>query len=55
MNLKRMYRLLAIVGAIIAMLFFLNFGANEGIDPSAFEQALFVNSAAGGLDHPPSF
>jgi len=37
MNLKRMYLLLAMVGATIPMQFFLSFGANEGIDSIAFE------------------
>lgn len=49
MNLKSTYLLLAIAGAVIPLMFFVNFAATTGMDPVAFVQALFVNGAAGGF------
>ena len=49
MNLKTVYLLAAIVGAVVPMLFFANFGATAGLDLVAFVQALFANGAAGGF------
>lgn len=49
MNLKTVYLLLAIVGAVIPVAFFASFAAVEGIDLFAFIAALFVNGAAGGF------
>ncbi len=49
MNLKTTYLILAILGAIIPMLFFIDFGMEKGINLVAFVSALFVNGAAGGF------
>ncbi len=49
MNLNTSYLLLAILGAIIPLAFFVSFGAEQGVDLVAFIQALFVNGAAGGF------
>ncbi len=46
---KRLYLVLAIVGAIIPYLFFFGFFQANGIDVPKFVSALFVNSAAGGF------
>jgi fluoride ion exporter CrcB/FEX len=40
---------MAVLGAVIPILFFANFSAEAGIDLVAFVQALFVNGAAGGF------
>lgn len=49
MNLKTTYLLLAILGAVIPIVFFSSFAADQGIDLFAFVEALFVNGAAGGF------
>ena len=49
MQLKTVYLLLAIVGAIVPYLFFLGFAGEQGIDLAGFVQALFANGAAGGF------
>ena len=49
MNLKTVYLLAAIAGAIIPVLFFIDFAATAGINLPAFVEALFVNGAAGGF------
>ncbi|MBT8102327.1 MAG: DUF2834 domain-containing protein [Gammaproteobacteria bacterium] len=46
---KKIYLILAIVGAILPYLFFFQFFQSEGINLSAFVGALFVNGAAGGF------
>lgn len=46
---KKLYLVLAIIGAIVPYLFFIPFISAEGMDLSAFTAALFVNGAAGGL------
>jgi len=46
---KRIYLVLAIVGAILPYVFFFQFFQTEGIDLQAFVGALFVNGAAGGF------
>lgn len=49
MNRANAYLLMAILGALIPVLFFASFAASEGIDLIAFVTALFVNGAAGGF------
>lgn len=46
---KRLYLLLAIVGAIVPYIFFIQFIRVEGFSLLAFVEALFVNGAAGGF------
>ena len=46
---KKIYLVLAIVGAILPYVFFFQFFQNEGINLPAFVGALFVNGAAGGF------
>lgn len=46
---KNLYLVLAIIGAIVPYLFFLQFFAEDGFDLVGFIQALFVNGAAGGF------
>ena len=49
MNLKIIYLIMAILGAVIPMVFFANFASAAGVDLGAFVSALFVNGAAGGF------
>ncbi len=49
MNLRTTYLLLAIVGAIVPYLFFLQHFQVEGLALGSFVTALFVNGAAGGF------
>jgi hypothetical protein len=49
MNLKTVYLILAILGAVIPIAFFASFAAQNGLDPFSFVAALFVNGAAGGF------
>jgi len=49
MKLSTVYLICAIVGAIIPMIFFIEFGMAEGINLMTFIKALFVNGAAGGI------
>ena len=49
MQLKNIYLLLAVLGAVIPLAFIVEFGAEQGIDLFAFIAALFVNGAAGGF------
>ncbi|MFB3057777.1 MAG: DUF2834 domain-containing protein [Ignavibacteriaceae bacterium] len=46
---KKLYLLLAVIGAIVPYFFFFQFFQAEGINLSAFVSALFVNGAAGGF------
>ena len=46
---KNLYLMLAIVGAVIPMLFFIEFFAASGLALPTFVSALFVNGAAGGF------
>ncbi len=46
---KKLYLLLAIVGAIVPYFFFFQFFQAEGVSIAAFISALFVNGAAGGF------
>jgi len=46
---KKLYLLLAVIGAIVPYFFFFQFFQAEGINISAFVSALFVNGAAGGF------
>ena len=46
---KNVYLFSAIVGAVVPMLFFLNFFAASGLGLTTFVTALFVNGAAGGF------
>ena len=46
---KKLYLLLAVVGAIVPYIFFFQFFQTEGLSISAFLESLFVNGAAGGF------
>ena len=46
---KNIYLVLAIVGAVVPYVFFLDFFAASGVDLGGFVGALFVNGAAGGF------
>lgn len=46
---KKLYLLLAIIGAIVPYVFFFQFIEAEGMNIPAFISALFVNGAAGGF------
>jgi len=46
---KKLYLLLAVIGAIVPYFFFFQFFQAEGINISAFVSALFVNGASGGF------
>lgn len=49
MNRALIYLGLAILGAVIPFVFFLNFAALEGMNIRAFLAALFANGAVGGF------
>lgn len=49
MNLKTVYLMLAILGAVIPIAFFASFAAENGLDLVSFVAGLFVNGAAGGF------
>ncbi len=44
---KALYLILAIVGAAVPYVFFIQFFSNEGINLGVFVDALFANPAAG--------
>jgi hypothetical protein len=46
---KRIFLILAIVGAILPYIFFIQFFSSEGVNLSSFVSALFVNGAIGGI------
>jgi hypothetical protein len=46
---KAFYLVLAIVGAILPYVFFVQYFATEGVGLAGFSDALFVNGAAGGF------
>lgn len=46
---KRIYLGLAILGALIPYLYFINFFGQQGLNLPAFLSALFVNGAAAGF------
>ena len=46
---KKLYLLLAIIGAIVPYIFFFKFIQAEGVNIPAFISALFANGAAGGF------
>ena len=46
---KRLYLVLAIVGAVLPYVFFAQHFWSEGVNLSGFVAALFANSAAGGF------
>ena len=46
---KKIYLVLAIIGAIVPLLFFIPFFQANGIDLPRFISGLFVNGAAGGF------
>jgi hypothetical protein len=48
-NMKRVYLILAIVGAIVPYVFFIQFFSAEGINLGGFISALFANGAVGGF------
>ncbi len=45
---KKLYLLLAIIGAIVPYIFFIQFFQAEGVNLAVFVSGLFVNGAAGG-------
>lgn len=49
MNLKASYLVLALIGAVIPMYFFVQFGLAEGLGLPGFIRALFANGAVGGI------
>ena len=46
---KTLYLLLAIVGAVLPYVFFVQYFSSEGVSLSGFVAALFANPAAGGF------
>ena len=46
---KNVYLALAVVGAVVPYVFFLDFMGSAGVDLGGFVSALFVNGAAGGF------
>ena len=46
---KKLYLLLAIIGAVVPYIFFFQFIQVEGVNLPAFISGLFVNGAAGGF------
>ena len=46
---KNVYLILAIVGAVVPYIFFLDFFATSGFELGGFVAALFANGAAGGF------
>ncbi len=46
---KKLYFVLAVIGAIVPYIFFFPFIQAEGFNIPAFISALFVNGAAGGI------
>lgn len=49
MNLRTTYLILAIMGAIVPYVFFVDFMGANGVDIGGFVAALFVNGASGGF------
>ena len=49
MEMKKLYLVLAIVGAVLPYAFFIQYFSSEGIGLSGFVAALFANPAAGGF------
>ena len=49
MTLRSAYLFLAVVGAVLPFLFFVDFFAEYGIDLPSFLTSLFANGAAGGF------
>ena len=49
MNLKTTYLVLAVIGAIVPYVFFLQYFGEAGFSLPAFVTALFANGAAGGF------
>lgn len=49
MNLKTTYLIFAVLGALIPLIFFANFAADQGLNLVSFVKALFANGAAGGF------
>jgi hypothetical protein len=46
---KKVYLLLAIVGAVVPYWFFIDFFQTSGFDLASFVKGLFINGAAGGF------
>jgi hypothetical protein len=46
---KNLYLALAVVGAVVPYIFFIDFMQAAGLDLTVFVSALFVNGAAGGF------
>ena len=49
MNRQTAYLTMAVLGAVIPIIFFANFFLVEGLDVIVFAQAIFANGAAGGF------
>ena len=49
MTRANIYLVLAVLGAVIPIIFFANFASAEGVNLVTFVSALFVNGAAGGF------
>lgn len=49
MNRATIYLVLAILGAVIPVVFFVSFAMSEGVSLIGFVKALFANGAAGGF------
>ena len=49
MSRKKLYLLLAVGGAVVPYLFFIQYFADAGLSLTGFVSALFVNGAAGGF------
>lgn len=46
---KKLFLILAVIGAILPYLFFIQHISNEGLSPSKLTAAVFANSAAGAF------
>ena len=46
---RTLYLILAIIGAVVPYLFFINYFASYGLDLGRFIEGLFANGAAGGF------
>ena len=49
MNIKTVYLVLAIIGAVVPYAFFIQYFGEAGFEPTGFVMALFVNPVAGGF------
>ena len=49
MQLRTLYLVLAIAGAVVPYVFFVQYFSSAGADPAGFVKAVFANPAAGGF------